>query len=102
MRGHTIAGEQGVQKVIKLAPLRGPSVRVSVVDVLPTFTTCGHPVTKSRIQLQREVFNPRVFRLMMFFLSKWESAIEIASSVDLLGRYAYWRGSRVSGRMLLM
>ena len=29
------------------------------------------------------------------------SAIEIASSVDLLGCYANWSGSRVSGIMLL-
>ena len=30
------------------------------------------------------------------------SAIEIASSVDLLGRCANWSGSRVSGIMVLM
>ena len=30
------------------------------------------------------------------------NAIEIASSVDLLGRYANWSGSRVSGMMVLM
>ena len=29
------------------------------------------------------------------------SAIEIASSVDLLDRYANWSGSRVSGIMVL-
>ena len=37
-------------------------------------------------------------------LSRWEravwSAIEIASSVDLLGRCANWSGSRVSGIMV--
>ena len=30
------------------------------------------------------------------------SAIEIASSVDLFGRYANWSGSRVSGNMVLI
>ena len=37
---------------------------------------------------------------------RWEravlSAIEIASSVDQLGQYANWIGSRVSGIMVLM
>jgi uncharacterized protein YggT (Ycf19 family) len=41
-------------------------LRVSVVDVLlPTITTCGRPVRKFRIQLQREVFSPRVLSLVM-------------------------------------
>jgi hypothetical protein len=36
-------------------------LRVSVAEVmLPTLTTWGRPVRKSRIQLQREVFSPRV------------------------------------------
>ena len=42
----------------------------------------------------------------MFLLSIWEravwSAIEIASSVDVLGQYANWSGSRVSEMMVLM
>ena len=91
--------------------------RISVADVLlPTFTTCGLSVKKSRIQLQREVFSPRVLSLMMsfegtmvlgcnaelwsmnsiltqvLFLSRWErevlSAIEIASCLNMLGRYS--------------
>ena len=41
----------------------------------------------------------------VFLLSRWEravwTAIEIASSVDLFGRYANWSGSRVSGIMML-
>ena len=78
---------------------------ISVGDVmLPTLTTWGRPIRKSRIQLQREVFTPRVLSLVMsfegamvlntelFLLSRWErtvwSATEIASSVDLFGRYA--------------
>ena len=32
---------------------------------LPTLTTWGRPVRKSRIQLQREVFSPRVLSLVM-------------------------------------
>ena len=42
----------------------------------------------------------------VFLLSRWEravsSAIEIASSVDLLGRNPNWSGSRLSGMMVLM
>ena len=42
----------------------------------------------------------------MFLLSKWERAvwraIEIASSVDLLGRFANWNESRVFGVIVLM
>ena len=53
--------EQGVQERTEHAPLRGHRVRISVADVLlSTLTTWGRPVRKSRIQLQREVFSPRV------------------------------------------
>jgi hypothetical protein len=43
-------------------------LRIRVADVLlPTLTTWGWLVKKSRIQLQREVFSPRVLRLVMSF-----------------------------------
>ena len=43
-------------------------LRISVADVLlPTFTTWGRPVRNYRIQLQREVFSPRVLSLVMSF-----------------------------------
>jgi hypothetical protein len=43
-------------------------LRISVVDVLLlTLTTWGRPVRKSRIQLQREVFSPKVLSLLMSF-----------------------------------
>jgi hypothetical protein len=39
-----------------------------MVDVLlPTLTTWGQPIKKSRIQLQREVFRPRVLTLVRSF-----------------------------------
>ena len=38
----------------------------------------------------------------VFLLSRWVRAIEIASSMDLLGWYAHWSGSRVSGMMELI
>ena len=54
-------GEQGVQEGIIHAHLRA-----SMADVLlPTITTCKRPVIKSRIQLQRDVFSPRVLSLLM-------------------------------------
>jgi hypothetical protein len=40
-------------------------LKVSVAEVmLPTLTTWGRPVRKSTIQLQREVFKPRVLSLV--------------------------------------
>ena len=44
-------------------------LRISIADVLlPTLTSWGLPVRKSRIQLQREVFSPRVLSLVMSFV----------------------------------
>jgi hypothetical protein len=50
------------------APLRGPCVE----DQRGRCVVCycyhlGQPVRKSRIQLQREVFSPRVLNLVMSF-----------------------------------
>ena len=43
-------------------------LRISIVDVLlHTLTTWGRPGRKSRIQLQREVFSPRVLSLVMSY-----------------------------------
>ena len=43
-------------------------LRISMADVLlPTLTTWGQPVRKSRIQLHREVFCPIVLSLVMSF-----------------------------------
>ena len=43
-------------------------LRINLADVfLPTLTTWGQPVRKSRIQLQREVFSPEVLSLVMSF-----------------------------------
>jgi hypothetical protein len=71
MFGHTVVGEQGVQEGTKHAPLRAPVLRISVADVLfPTLTTWGLPIRKSMIQLQREVFSPKVLSLVMSFVGK--------------------------------
>ena len=49
-------------------PCGAPMLRINEVEVLfPTFTTWGRPVRKSRIQLQREVFSPRVLSLVMSY-----------------------------------
>ena len=64
--GSAVMSEQGVQEGTEHAPLRAPVLRISVADVLlPTLTTGVRPVTMSRIQLQREVFSPRVLSLLM-------------------------------------
>ena len=50
-------------------PRGEPVLRISMVDVLlPTLTTWGRPVRNSTIQLQREVFSPRVLSLVMSFV----------------------------------
>ena len=68
MHGHRVVGEQGVQEGTKHAPLKGPVLRATMVYVLlPTLTTWGRPVMKSRIQLQREVFSPKDLSLVMSF-----------------------------------
>ena len=44
-------------------------MRISVADVLlSTVTTWGWTVRKSRIQLHREMFSPRVLSLVMSFV----------------------------------
>ena len=49
-------------------PWGAPVLRIRVADVLlPTLTTLGRSVRKSRIQLQREVFSPRILSLVMSF-----------------------------------
>ena len=66
--GLAVMGEQGVQQGTKHKPLRGPVLRISVAYVLlPTLTTWGRLVRKSMIQMQREVFSPRVLSLVMSF-----------------------------------
>ena len=43
-------------------------LRISVADVLlPILTTLWWPFRKSRIQLQRKVFSPRILSLVMSF-----------------------------------
>jgi hypothetical protein len=54
-------GEQGVQEGTEHAPLRGPVLRFRMGDVLL------QPIRKSGIQLQKEVFSPRVLSLVMSF-----------------------------------
>ena len=50
-------------------PQGAPVLRISMADVLlPTITTWGWPVRKSRMQLQRVVFSPRVLSLVMSFV----------------------------------
>ena len=66
MSGHAVVGEQGVQDGTKHAPLRSSRVESQRGGcVVATLTTWGQPIRKSRIQLQREMFNPRVLSLVM-------------------------------------
>ena len=50
-------------------PWGAPVLRITVADVLlpPALITWGRPVRKSRIQLQGEVFSPRILSLVMRF-----------------------------------
>jgi hypothetical protein len=65
MPGRAVMSEQGSQEGTKHASMRGPVLRISLAYVLlPTHSTWGWPIRKARIQLQREVFSPRVLRLV--------------------------------------
>ena len=69
MFAQAVVGEQGVQEGTKCTPLRAPMLSISVADVLlPTLTTRGRPIRMPRIQLQREVFSPRILRLEVSFV----------------------------------
>ena len=60
-------------------------LRISVADVrLPTLTTWGLPVRKSRIQLQTEVFSPGVFSLVMSFEETMVLNTELKSMNSIL------------------
>ena len=59
--GHAVMGEEGVQEGTEHPPLRGPHVVDQSGGCVVTYPYhLGQPVRKSRIQLQREVFSPRV------------------------------------------
>ena len=78
-------GEQGVQEGTKHAPLGAPVLRVSVADVLwPTLTNWGRPVRKSRIQLQRKLFSPRVVSLGMSLEGTMVLNAELSSMNSIL------------------
>ena len=56
-------GEQGVLQGESLCVV--PVLRISIVEVLlPSFTTWGMPVSKSRTQLHRDGFRPRALSLV--------------------------------------
>ena len=55
MPGRAVMNEQGVQEGAEHTTLRGPCVE----------DQRGQPIRKSRIQLQREVFSPRVLSLAL-------------------------------------
>ena len=44
MHSHTVMGEQGVQEGAEHTPLWDPVLRISEVEMFPTFTTWGRPV----------------------------------------------------------
>ena len=60
-------------------------LRISVENVLlPTLTTWGQPVRKSRIQFQREVLRPRVLSLVMSFVGTMVLNAELKSMNRIL------------------
>ena len=56
---YAVMVEQGVQEGIKHAPLTG--------HLLPTLTTWGRPVRKSRNQLKKEMFSPSDLSVVISF-----------------------------------
>ena len=50
------------RRELSIHPKEPPVLRISVADVLLlTLTTWGRPIRKSRIQIQRDEFSPRIF-----------------------------------------
>ena len=88
--------EQGVLEGTEHALLRDPVLRISETDVLlPTLTTWGRSVRKSRIQLQREVFSPRVLSLVMGFESTVVLNAALSSINSILTKCPFcpcWKG----------
>jgi hypothetical protein len=66
LHARVVMSEQGVQEGTEHAPLRGPRVEDQRGECLVPYHL-GRPVRKSRIQLQREVFSPRVLSFVMSF-----------------------------------
>ena len=81
-------GVQRVQEETKYTPRRGPSVEDKrgrhVVAYPYHLTTCGRPVRKSRIQLQRDVFSPKVLSLVMSFVGTLVLNTELSSMNSIL------------------
>lgn len=107
-------------------PCGTPVFRGSVVEKrLFNLTIWGLLIRKSNIQLQMDMLMPSLCNFMIrsdgltvlkaelksmnnilayeFLLSRWVRAewrtVDMASSVDLLARYAYWWGSSAGGRL---
>ena len=65
-------------------------LRISVADMLlPTVTTWGRPVRKSRIQLQRELFSSRVLSLLMSFEGTMVLNAELSSNQIVFFTYSW-------------
>ena len=77
--GHTVVGNKGVQEGTNYTPLRGSSVEDQHGRCVVTYPYhLGAAVRKSRIQLQMEVFSPRVLSLVMSF----EGTMELNAVVN--------------------
>ena len=64
-----VMSEQRVQEGTEHSPLRGPRVEDQRGGCGVTYPyALGVAIRKSRIQLQREVFSPRVLSLVMSFV----------------------------------
>ena len=61
-------GEREYRRGLSTHPGGAPVLRISVADMLPTLTTRGRRVRKCRIEMQWEVFSPRVLSLVMSFM----------------------------------
>jgi hypothetical protein len=68
MLGYAVIDEQGVEKGTKHAHRRGPRLEDQRGRYVVAYTYLLRVACqKSRIQLQREVFSPRVLSLLMSF-----------------------------------
>lgn len=124
-----VMGQQGKEQGAEYASMGAPVLSVMVLDVLLlTQTACGLPLRNTSSQVHSELLRPKWSSFYInccgfimlnaelmsmnsiltyeFFLSRWVivewRALETASSVDRLVRFAYLKGSRGDGRVDLM
>ena len=84
MPGRAVMSEQGVHQGTEHAPLRDPHVEDQRGGCVVAYPYHPGAVRKSKIQLQREVFRPRILSLVMSFEGTMVLNAELESMNSIL------------------